>query len=239
MDLQSLLLTHFDSGTPQGLATVIHTLAEPGQWRLEASEGERVRVSMTFTAVEPSKADPPDPDGAVVDIDLAEMVGRRPAKPLSFSGIAGPLQGLVGGAIQFGSLRPRVRRGQLPYSVRLAQYARGHDAWNSLALHEGDVFAVVPMRPGLYALRDIGTGRDGRVRVRYPDPREPGTQPSPERPADPFATVTTLACGQGLVLTAAQGSRFVLELVEPDDGPRELRDWQAALDRQLLAERFG
>jgi hypothetical protein len=230
MDLQPLLTQRFDSAMPTGLSTLVHPFSRPGQWQLEGCTGDAVRVRIALSVREATPGDAGEP---VVVIDAGELAaGQLRAR---WSVTSAGLVGVVGGVLQVSGGKPR-RRG-LDW-LRLAGGERGME-WSSVALHEGDVFALVPFRPGRYAVHDIGTGQRGALRVRYPDPRVPNPDVVPLRPDDAFATAMELACGQGLVLRARQGSRFIVELEEADDGPADLREWQARHDRERRAGKNG
>lgn len=225
MDLQALLTIRFDSAMPTGLSTLVHPFARAGQWQLEGCHGDQVRVRVPLTV---SAAKPADLGEPVVAIDAGELASGQLRARWSLE--AATLVGVVGGALQVSCARPP-RRGL--DGLRLVD---GHRqvAWSSAALAEGDVFALVPFRPGRYLVRDLGAGQRGELYVRYPDPRYPQPDLPPLRCEGDLVASMDLACGQGLVLTARAGSRFLVELDEPDDGPADLREWQARHDRELM-----
>lgn len=223
MDATALTSTEFDSGTPRGLSAVFHAISEPGTYRLRSQSEQEIRFVRRIEVHD----DAPPINRDENTVDLSSRVS--PASVLELP---------TGSSLVIHSSGRAIGRGGAPLAAELAE-ADGRVRWTSTRLERGDLFAVVPLRPGTYELRD--RERTTTLQVLYPDPRPSagsdgdGALGVPLRPDDPFVEPPVLACGQGLILTATEGARFRLQLREPDDGPEDLAAWKAAHDRTLVA----
>ena len=88
------------------------------------------------------------------------------------------------------------------------------------------LFAVTLVRPGRYRLTNTISGAEAAVVVTYPKVGK-----TPYRPPEPLeidcgakgfgASKFTISPAQGIIFRLSTESRIQLELVEPDDGPKQ------------------
>jgi hypothetical protein len=200
-----------DSASLTMLGTVVHSFAQPGEYRCVVHEGAQVKAVFTLTA---DKASP----AAQVSIDLTSLVsGPDPSSD------QGPRRFVVNprGYVLF-----HVSRGGGGYYVhtRRIDAAQEDKGYETRSLAEGDVFTAIVLRPGAYSVSNTLTGAKGELVVSYPKRGEKRYQP----PA-----ATRVVCsqrtfapnkleidpGQGVIFEVRAPSRIVIKLEKPDDGP--------------------
>lgn len=205
--------TTFDSASPLGSAVVVHRFDDEGEYDVELGrEGEvpdRVALSVSPQAADTEVAQAPS-----VTIDAAgaapgTKAGQRRSK----------LQ--AGGFASFTSAHARSAGSVIVARRRGAKKAE----FDSRRLGEPDIFAVTLVRPGLYAVRNTLAKAEGRIVVTYPVVGE-----RPYRPADPVDVVCAkkgfdperleIGPAQGIIFRFETAAHLVVELLEPDDGPK-------------------
>ena len=202
--------TTFDSASPLGSAVVVHRFDDEGEYDVELGrEGEvpdRVALSVAPQAKKVQASS--------VTIDVA---GAAP----------GTIAGLrhskldAGGYTAFTSAHARSSGAVIVAHKRGAKDAE----FDSRRLGEPDIFAVTLVRPGLYGVRNTLAKAEGRIVVTYPVVGE-----RPYRPADPVDVVCAkkgfdperleIGPAQGIIFRFETAAHLVIELLEPDDGPK-------------------
>jgi hypothetical protein len=216
-----------DSGSLTMLGCVLHRFTDPGEYRCVILGGGSTETVFYVSS---------DPGCAVasVNIDLAALAG---AAATTTAGTSGSDCGCGGGATaasdgQHFVVHPKghavfhVSGGAGGYSVhaRLAVEDREVLGYDTTSLVEGDIFSAVLMRPGRYSVRNtLGEAR-GEVTVAYPGTGQTAYKPPPPEVievGDEFEPArVALKPMQGLTFNIHSGARVVIELEEPDDGPR-------------------
>jgi hypothetical protein len=203
--------TTFDSASPLGSAVVVHRFDGEGEYDVELGrEGEVPDRMALSVAPQDKKASP----ASSVTVDLA---GAPPGT------VAGPRHHRLdaGGFVSFTSAHARSSG-----SVIIARKRDAKDVeFDSRRLDEPDIFAVTLVRPGLYAVRNTLGKAEGRIVVTYPVVGE-----RPYRPAEPVGVVCTkkgfdpehleIGPAQGIIFRFETAAHLVVELLEPDDGPK-------------------
>jgi hypothetical protein len=234
-------------------AAVVHRFDRPGRYAVALSaDGKRV-VSTSTVYVDPPPSherarqadaggegveaqerrptlEPPrpgaDPSMAVhLAVDVSRPEDDRPDGPK----VAGLL---VGG---YASFTAPTGGGHHVRIHRVGPSGQEELEFDISRLRGADTFACNPLRPGAYAMRDLGTGHEGRLQVSYPvvgrSPYQPGEPAQVTCGGGGFEPAqVVVGPAQGVVFTITGESRIVVELVEPDDGP-------AAADRRPVARR--
>lgn len=216
-----------DSASLTMLGVIVHSFGEPGEYRgVVTGKGQD---SATFSvSVDPSSA------VASVNIDLAALAGTAPASSQGGDSdcCCGKQDQSPGGAGPRYVVHPkghavfRVSGGAGGYAVNLRKAVDDRDvrAYDSRMLQSGDIFSAVILRPGRYSVRnELGDAR-AEVTVSYPGTGETAYKPPPPevvqlgRKMEPSRIV--LKPMQGLNFHIDTEARVVIELEEPDDGPR-------------------
>lgn len=240
MDRNFFTQVGLDSGSLTMLGCVLHTFGEPGEYRCsvlratvsgETVSGETVSGEGTTEAVFYVSSDP-NCAVAGVNIDLATLAGTAPAAAGAGCGCGSGQGGQSSGDGQHFVVHPRgyavfrVSGGAGGYSVyaRRAVEDREVQGYYSSSLVTGDIFSAVLMRPGRYSVRNVLGEARGEVTVAYP-----GTGTTAYRPPAPEIVEVrdrfdparvALRPMQGLNFNVHTDARIVIELEEPDDGPR-------------------
>ena len=207
-----------DSGSLTMLGSIVHSLQEPGQYRVAVHHGETVEKVCFVTADNNSPA-------AQVTIDLASTppgtaaaasdCGCGSSKQDSFT--VNPrgyvLFRVSGGS---GGYYAHVRR--IDADVK----DRGYD---TRTLNAGDLFSAAILRPGTYSVSNTLTRATGEIVVSYPQPGErPYVPPPPVRvicgPNSLEPARLQIQPGQAVIFEARTATRIVIRLERPDDGPR-------------------
>lgn len=111
-------------------------------------------------------------------------------------------------------------------NVRKAEKAKDTKIFDSRKLEEGATFAATILRPGSYSIVNEMDRRKAEVVIPYPRRGK-----KPFRPPEPMRIKTTekgfshdhikLEPTQGLIFEIETSARIKIDLVEPDDGPKE------------------
>lgn len=213
--------TSVDSGSLTMLGVVIHRFREPGEYMGVVERGRETR-SFRLTVDKESSA-------TQANIDLATLSGGH-----THTDDCGCKHNETGADRGFvvspdGYVVFHVSSGSGGYVLRVGRLESPDSAlFDSARLEGDDLFAVTLIRPGTYSVRNVVSGARGEIVVAYP---KAGKQP--HRPAEPVEIECTektlrpakikILAAQGQVYRFRTPSRIVIELVEPDDGPRAAR----------------
>jgi hypothetical protein len=219
-----------DSGSLTVLGSVVHSFQEPGEYRGSVHKVDGGQAVFYITVDKNSPA-------AHVNIDLAtlkefsekseedccdeETVNHFTVNPKGYAVFH----------VSAGS-------GGFSVHVRRTEEDPNEKVFNSQQLGEGDIFSAVILRPGTYSMSnrlgaDSEKGKEkekekerARAVVSYPEmdktayrPPEPVRVQVSPRGFEPARI--SLKPAQGLVFDIKTSARIVIELVEPDDGPRD------------------
>jgi hypothetical protein len=217
-----------DSGSLTMLGSVVHSLGEPGQYRVALHRGEVTEGVCFITADKNSPA-------SQVTIDIASLTGSAAPAPSGSpvdkdcccgDGGKGSGDGQTFTVNPKGYVLFRVSGGAGGYYVHVrridaAQTDKGYD---SRVLGEGDLFSAVILRPGTYSVSNSLTKAKGEIVVPYPKIGDKAYVPPPpvrvicgERTLDP--PKLQVHPGQGVIFEAKAASRIAVKLEKPDDGP--------------------
>jgi hypothetical protein len=231
---ERLLVVNLDSGALAGTATIVHPLAKAGNWTLTVRRAD----GPALTSFSIQVRDDAEKFVAAVDLSTAEREGRG-------SGAVNPsatLRVRTGGHLALFCSQPRAGYAAALDPSDPQRAACGKHSWDSQQLQKGDQFVCMPLRPGRYTLANTLSDTKCTLTVRYPDPRTPlrddptRSQPLRVQVKESFSVEKLeLVPTRGLVLEVGDDARFSLELVEPDDGPRDLESWKTEHDERLLA----
>lgn len=146
--------------------------------------------------------------------------------------------GSFGCLVRYGTLNQQsikiARTGGDLWRLRITQISVGRrtgdkeeeEVFDSRELRDGDMFAVTLFRPGTYAVVNVKNRARGEIGVAYPKMGD-----VPYRPPDPVSIGSTVSAlrpdritilpGQGQLYRIGTPSRIKIELVTPDDGPKD------------------
>lgn len=217
-----------DSGSLTILGSIVHSLGDPGEYRVALHHGESVEGVCFVTADKSSPV-------AQVTVDLAslgippEQAGGVATTGDKGCGCEGGEQGSGG---QHFTVNPRgyvlfrVSSGPGGYYVHVRRIDadpkdKGYD---SRTLGEGDLFSAVVLRPGTYSVYNTLTKAKGTLVVAYPKIGDKAyVPPNPVRvmcgPRSLEPAKLEVQPGQGIVFEAKAASRIEIQLEKPDDGP--------------------
>lgn len=232
-----------DSASLTMLGTIVHQLAEPGQYRGAVHQGADVKAVFFLTA---------DPQSPVAQktVDLAALDREQSAPTPTSTGSGDCCSGAMAGSTdKWYTINPRgyvmfhVSGGSGGYYVHLRRIdaPEGDKGYETRTLKNGDAFTAMMLRPGTYSVRNVVTRAAVEVTVKYPPP--PGEKPY--IPAAPVRIECTakgfapngrieLGVGQGIVFTARVDSRIKIELEKPDDGPARADRGRAGFQRPAV-----
>jgi hypothetical protein len=211
---------NLDSGALTMLGSIVHQFDQPGVYRGTVRRGDEIE-SVFYLSVD--KESPV----AAADIDLARLAGALPQSDGEKCGDDDAREARF-------SVNPRghalfrVSGGRGGYSVNLRKAERDDKTpvFNSTVLAEGARFAARILRPGTYSVSNGQGGGKARLTVSYPPKAF-----SNYRPPDPQQVKVTrkgfepdkiaLKPAQGLIFECDAPARILIELVEPDDGPKQ------------------
>ena len=212
--------TDLDSGALTMLGTVVRQFEEPGEYRGTVRHGDHIERVFYLSVDKHSPI-------AAADIDLAKLAGALPDYGDDKCGDSDEREARF-------SVNPRgyavfrVSGGRGGYSVNLRRADPDEDTrvFNSAVLDEGARFAARLLRPGTYSVANSEGRGKARLTVSYPPKAFSGY-----RPPDPYHVQVTrkgfepnridLKPAQGLVFECHAPARILIELKEPDNGPRD------------------
>jgi hypothetical protein len=205
----ALAATVHESAALGVLGTLVHPVAEPGEYAGTVLLGGRVVGRFLLDCDSDVAEQQVRIDLAACDAGLAQ--GRpAPTYRLAPDGylVLYVSQGRGGYAVTLQGTRSRSRRA----------------VFDSRVLQAGDLYAVTLIRPGAYEMGNTQSRARGIVRVTYPeagmDLRDPGAAVSVECGGGELSpSEVTLLPAQGLVFRIAAPSAVRVSLREADDGP--------------------
>lgn len=198
----TLTRTRFDSASLASLASIAHPAPGPGRWRLE-TYGPKDRAARSIDILVR--------DGGLprIAVDLAEATAPPP------------------GCCDLGA-RPLAPNGMLNLTLESARdggyallYAAsgGAPVWDSRRLTPGDLYACMPLRPGLYGVANSIAPARSSVLVAWPGAR-PVSGPAPLTVGQAIAPAELrIYPGQVLVFAIEIEARLTLDLETQVDGP--------------------
>ena len=206
-----------DSGSLTMLATVVHPMTEPGEYRGVLHSGKEVDA-VFYIKVDRESA------MAQADVDLASLTGESSDECKCSSGNHhGPRHFTVNpkGYVVF-----HVSKGGGGYFVVVEKADENSKAkpFDSRDLKEGDLFAATILRPGTYSATNLNAKSRGEIVVTYPivgkfanPPPNPVRITSGRDTHEPKRVM--VQPGQGIIFEPKAPSRFKIELLKADDGP--------------------
>lgn len=210
--------TGLDSGALTMLGAVVHRFEEPGEYRGTVKLGDAVE-RVFYLAVD--KESPV----AAADIDLAHLAGP-PSKQTAVDQYCDTEEPwFTVNPRGYALFRVSEGKGGFSVTLRRADLDERTPVFNSIVLDDGAVFSARVLRPGTYSVTNsVGKTRAQLVVAYPPKPFSSYRPPEPQRvevTEKGFeAERIALKPAQGLIFECHTPSRIVIELVEPDDGPR-------------------
>jgi hypothetical protein len=217
-NLETLTQTNYNSGSLGGLATVVHRVAEAGQYPLTILQNDKAVQTMVLM-VQGSIAGAPAPTAPTeLHIDLSGIVNTPGQLSTKLSELVVASSGY---AVFYAPA------GTSGFAVQL--YAPGaadkKPVFDSHQLGNGDIFATTMFRPGRYSVTNKVNNAQAKLRVSYPV-----ISNTPYSPPEAFTVQLDqngfqpndiqLMPAQGIVFHIGNTeARIAIDLVEPDDGP--------------------
>lgn len=207
-----------DSGSLTMLGAIAHSLKEPGEYRGTVRRDKTAEGSFYIFADSNSPV-------AQVTIDLASLTASPDDKEDCCTDDENKNRFVVNprGYVLF-----RVSAGAGGYNIHLRRASEDEETsvFNTTHLEDGDVFSGMIVRPGRYSVTNLLSRAKGEIVVSYPvigktayRPPAPETIECSEKGFN--RSRLELQPGQGFNFQIKVPSRLKIELVEPDDGPRE------------------
>ena len=221
---------NFDSGLPGGLAMVVHSFEEPGEYEVSFVRDDQVTDRVPLMVIgepaeeetyqkrpRPDRGFEPPPDQVTIELGQSRRALLEP--PLGE--LEQPFLVRAGGYTAFTAAR---REDSSAIIVHKKDAGGKDDSLDSRRLNAPDTFAVTLVRPGAYSLQNVLTGAEGRIQVAYPvvgkERYRPPAPVSVECTGEGFRPgAIDLKPAQGIIFHIQTPSRIQIELVEPDDGP--------------------
>jgi hypothetical protein len=216
----ALRQTRIDSASLGVLGTIAHPISDEGDYAATVLQ-RGIQVAAFQLKVDGEVKNPQ------ADVDLATLIPERRRREVRFKepSLAVTSKGYLVLYVSQGPGGFHVLLNKL--GVDRGNEGEPRQVFDSRALEQGDVFIASLLRPGHYEVTDQHSEGRGQIKVAYPTPeKQPYVPPKPEEvsvaeegfnPAE-----LRIRAAQGVVFTirAAKASLEV-NLVEPDDGPRE------------------
>lgn len=216
-----------DSGSLTILGSIVHSLGDPGEYRVALHHGESVEGVCFITADKNSPAAQVTVDLAALSAAPEQAGGNTPGDKGCCCG--GGEQGAGGQSFTVnpkGYVLFRVSGGGGGYYVHVRRIDadpkdKGYD---SRALGGGDLFSAVVLRPGTYSVYNTLTKAKGTLAVSYPKIGDKAyVPPNPVRVVCGTGSFEPaklqIQPGQGVIFEAKSPSRIEIKLEKPDDGP--------------------
>jgi hypothetical protein len=224
-NLQFLTQTSFDSGSLSGTGAVVHRIDQPGDHQMTVLQADKAiqTASLRVAGIQPRAAAQAAPSLSApteVHVDLSHALGSpgvlSPEPPAN----------LVVAAQGYAMFHASTAGGGLAVQLHLSGAQNQPPIFDSRQLHNSDIFTVTLLRPGRYSLSNAGTAAKGTIQVSYPVISDtPYSPPAPlevqvtEKGFQPASI--QLQPAQGLIFHIGNvTARILINLVEPDDGPK-------------------
>jgi len=231
--------TSFDSAAPNGAAAVVHKFVDPGEYivRFIGGEASFAHVRLTVGSDPPTGTASP-PDGIAIDLAKIEYPGK------------------MGGADGHEDLFVVRPKGYVAFSAstKAKSYAvvaepatdsksgEKRAGFDSRRLGPDDIFTVTLIRPGDYRVVNEFAKYEGLITVAYPVIGD-----RPYRPPEPqqvdvnqggFQPSTIkLQPAQGVVFNIRAQARIKIDLIRPDDGPKDRPRRTVGISPQAIREK--
>lgn len=210
--------TGLDSGALTMLGAVVHRFEEPGEYRGTVKLGDAVERVFYLTVDKESPV-------AAADIDLAHLAGSRSKQTAVDEYCSTEEPWFSVNPRGYALFRVSEGKGGFSVTLRRADPDEGTPVFNSIVLADGAIFSARVLRPGTYSVTNAVGRTRAQLVVAYPPkpfsgyrPPEPLRVEVAESGFEPEKIA--LKPAQGLIFECQTPSRIVIELVEPDDGPR-------------------
>ena len=213
--------TSFDSAAPAGTAAVIHRFADAGEYLVKfvGAEANIANARLTVGSDPPPGKEPP-PES--IAIDLTKVVYSK------MGGADGHDHLFIVRPKGYVSFTAHAKAKSYAVVAEPSADSKGVEkrGFDSRRLGPDDIFTLTLLRPGDYRVVNEFAKYEGRITVSYPvigdrpyrppppqlvDVNDSGFQPSPIR----------LQPAQGIVFKICTTARIKIELIRPDDGPKD------------------
>jgi hypothetical protein len=208
-----------DSGSLTMLGTVVHQIAEAGEYRGVLHHGADVEATFYIKVDKQSAA-------AQANIDLATLTETTQDECKCSSGHHGGTRHFVVNPRGYVVFHVSKGGGGYYVVVEKAEENTKGKPFNSTELNDGDLFAATILRPGSYSFTNLETKARGELVVTYPTvgkfanpPPAPARISSGREGLEPKKVV--VQPGQGIIFEPKAPSRFKIELLKADDGPAQ------------------
>lgn len=228
--------TSFDSAAPNGAAAVVHKFGDPGEYivRFIGAEASLAHVRLTV-GVDPAGRESP-PEGISIDLAKIEYSSR------------------MGGAEGHEDLFIVRPKGYVAFtaSAKAKTYAvvaeptesktvEKRGAFDSRRLGPDDVFTVTLMRPGDYRVVNELGKYEGLITVAYPVIGDRPYRPPEPQQVDVYEgsfqpSTIRLQPAQGVVFNIRAAARIKIDLIRPDDGPKDRPPRKVGISPQAIRE---
>ena len=209
-----------DSGSLAVMSSIIHVIAEQGEYRGIVFLGEQKVGKFALKVIDYTEGSQADAvPTKQTNIDLAALDNSAGAK-----GDKGSTSFTLrtGGQVVF-----YVSTGSKEYAVeiyRLEKQKEPIKVFDSRVLGQGDIFVAHVMRPGSYAIRNVkGEGR-AHLKVEYPERGKLALNIDPVMVECSNGTMNPdevkVQSVQAVMFSCTQESRITIELKIPEDRPR-------------------
>jgi hypothetical protein len=211
-----------DSASLTMLGSIVHSFAEPGEYRGALHHGEEVKAVFSITADKSSPVAQATIDLAALDKGIEPSSGGR-CCPDGGDAAKGANRFVVNPR-GYALFRVSAGAGGYYINVRRIDAAKDQRGYDSRELAEGDFFSATIIRPGTYSLTNALTKAKGEIVVSYPRIGETAYRPPNPIRVDCNArsfepSKIAIQPGQGLIFEAKVASRIVIQLQKADDGP--------------------
>ncbi len=207
---------NLDSGALTVLASVVHKFSEPGEYSGEIRRGEmevgqfKILVGQTATPQLSVK----------IDLKSLDLPVSQPLKNKICDCFAINPEGFVSFFVSTGA------GGYFVEIQKSGKECGGAKVFDNRELKQEDMFVATVLRPGLYRVINATTKAEAELTVAYPEigktPRSSQAIHLECNEKAIFPTSIFVNPGQGLVFRFKVPSRIKIELVKPEDRPKQI-----------------